>query len=126
MEGGPFGDIKKVSQSRKRGESHSAEKKIEPSASKYLQKISAYARVRTRTLWVEKQASTTRLRTRELCDLPRETREVSRGKKAPALSHNTSYRECNKAQIYRAAFGNMRNETQHQKCGNGMVESQQL
>ena len=32
---------------------------------------------------------TTRPRTRETCELPREIRELSRGKKAPALSHNT-------------------------------------
>ena len=32
---------------------------------------------------------TTSPRTPELCDLRAETRELSRGKKAPALSHNT-------------------------------------
>ena len=36
---------------------------------------------------------TTRPRTPELCDLRAETRELSRGKKAPALSHNTSLSE---------------------------------
>ena len=62
LKGGPFEDIKenfekKVSQSRKKEASHSAEKVRAFCFGIFVNKISAYSRVRTRTLWVEKQAS---------------------------------------------------------------------
>ena len=65
MKGGLFRALKKfrkkVSQSRKKShkaeKSHSAEKSQNPLLRNTCKKISAYPRVRTRNLWVEKQAS---------------------------------------------------------------------
>ena len=66
MKGGLFGDIYKMSKkkSHKAGKkSHKAEKSYSAGKSQNLllrntcKKISAYPRVRTRNLWVEKQAS---------------------------------------------------------------------
>ena len=71
-----------------------------------FKKNSAYAGVRTRTLWVEKKLAhtqgfepgasglksrhlTTRPKKSELCDLRSEMRELSPGKKKFARSHNT-------------------------------------
>ena len=58
LKGGPFEDIKKFSKKK----SHQAEKGRSlivpnPLLRNTCKKISAYSRVRTRTLWVEKQAS---------------------------------------------------------------------
>ena len=61
MKEGPFGYnkkfSKKVSQSWKKRESQSAAKSENFLLHNTCKKISAYARVRTQTLWVEKQAS---------------------------------------------------------------------
>ena len=60
LKGGPFGDIKnfqKKSHKAERGESHSSEKSENLLLRDSCKKISAYERVRTRTLWVEKQGS---------------------------------------------------------------------
>ena len=66
MKGGHFGDILKISKKRslkaekkshKSEKSHSAEKTQNLLLRNTCKKISAYPRVRTRNLWVEKQAS---------------------------------------------------------------------
>ena len=60
LKGGPFEDIKNFSKkvkAEKREESHSAEKVRSFCFGILVKKISAYSRVRTQTLWVEKQAS---------------------------------------------------------------------
>ena len=65
LKGGPFEDIKRTLKNfskksltkPKREESHSAEKVRTFCFGILVKKISAYSRVRTRTLWVEKQAS---------------------------------------------------------------------
>ena len=70
------------------GEPHSAEK-VETFCFGMLVKKLAYAPFRTRNLGLKGKHFTTRPRTPELCQLRAETRELSRGKTAPALSHNT-------------------------------------
>ena len=61
LKGGSFGDIKtfekKSHKAEKRVESHSAEKLRTFCFGILVKKIGAYARVRTRTLWAERQAS---------------------------------------------------------------------
>ena len=62
LKGGPFEDIKnfskkKVSQSRKKGRVSYSRKSENLLLRNTCKKISAYSRVRTRTLWLEKQAS---------------------------------------------------------------------
>ena len=71
--------LSQLLQSRK-GESHSAEKSGNLLLRNACKKISAYAPVRTRTLWVESKHLTTRQRTPELCELQAETRVVARKK----------------------------------------------
>ena len=87
---------KKISQSRKKShkaeKSHSAEKsqKVRTFCFGILVKKLAHTHgFEHETSGLKSKHLTTRPRTRETCELPREIRELSRGKKAPALSHNT-------------------------------------
>ena len=94
LKGRPFEDIEKFSKKKshkaeKRKKSHSAEK-VRTFCFGILVKKLAY----THGFEHEPSGSkskhlTTRPQTTELSDLRAETRELSRGKKAPTLSHNT-------------------------------------
>ena len=70
----------------KKGRSLIMPKVWEPSASEYFEKKLAHTHGFEHGL--KSKHLTTRPRTPELCDLRAETRELSRGKKASALSHN--------------------------------------
>ena len=85
---------KKVSQSRKVSE---CRKKSEPSASGILvNKLAHTHGFEHKTSGLKSKHLTTRPRTPELCDLPREMRELSRGKKKhPQFFPITlAYRKC--------------------------------
>ena len=89
---GPLGGIekfsKKKSQSRK-GVSHSAEKSEAFCFVIFVKKKLAHTHgFQHEYSGLKSKHLTTRPRTPELCDLLAETRELSPGKKAPALSYN--------------------------------------
>ena len=92
MKGGSFGDIKKllkkISQTRKKGESHSAEKVRTFCFGIFVKKLAHTHGFEHEPSGFKGKHLTTRPRTPELCDLRAETRVVAR-KKAPTLSHNT-------------------------------------
>ena len=78
-----------TSQSRKKGESHSAEKVRTFCFGTFVKKMAYTHGFEHEPFGLKGKHLTTRPRTPELCDLRAETRDLSRGKKAPALSHNT-------------------------------------
>ena len=95
MKGGPFEDIKKFSKislkKPKRGEGGlilSKEVRIFCFES-FVKKLAHRHGFEPGPSVLKSKHLTARPKKSELCDLRSETRELSRGKKAPALSHNT-------------------------------------
>ena len=83
------GHLKNFEKSLTKPKSLIAPKKVRTFCFRILVKNLAYTHgFEHETSGLESNHLTTRPRTRETCDLPREMRELSRGKK-PALSHNT-------------------------------------
>ena len=97
MKGGTFGDIKnfrkKVSQSRKKGESHSAE--VRTFCFGVLVKKLAHTHgFEHEPFGLKSKHLTTRPRTPELCDLRAETRVCRAEKKHPHFPITIAYRKC--------------------------------
>ena len=95
---GLFGDIKKISKkSLTKPKSLIAPKNVRTFCFRILLKILAHTHgFEHETSGLKSKHLTTRPRTRETCDLPREMRELSRGKKHPHFPITLVYRKCNK------------------------------
>ena len=91
--GGPFRDIKKfskkVSSQSRKGGFHSAEKSGNLLLRNACKKLAHTHRFDNEPSGLKSKHLTTRPRMPELRELRAETKELSRGKKAPALPHNT-------------------------------------
>ena len=94
LKGGPFENIKKIFEKKshkaeKREESHSGEKVRTFCFEILVKKLAHTHGFEHEPSGLKSKHLTTGPRTPELCDLRAETRELWRGKKAPALSYNT-------------------------------------
>ena len=82
-------NFRKSHKAEKREESHSAEKVRTFCSGILVKKLAHTHGFEHEPSGLKSKHLTTRPGTPELCDLRAETRELSREKKAPALSHNT-------------------------------------